>query len=47
MDKKELKLYETPACEVEELELEGMLCVSVEGLEEEDDVTGGNKDFWG
>ena len=44
MDKKELKFYEAPAAEVVDLELQGMLCVSgeVEGLEDKDDVTGGN-----
>ena len=46
MDKKELKLYEAPVCKVEELELQGMLCISggVEGLENQDDITGGNSD---
>ena len=28
MDKKELKFYEAPACEVVGLKLQGMLCVS-------------------
>ena len=28
MDKKELKFYEAPACEVVELKMQGMLCVS-------------------
>jgi len=42
MDKKELKFYDAPACEVVELKLQGMLCgstnaenVEVEPLEEE------------
>ncbi len=30
MDKKELKFYEAPACDVVELELQGMLCASTE-----------------
>jgi len=28
MNKKELKFYEAPACEVMELELQGILCAS-------------------
>jgi len=28
MDKKELKFYEVPACEVVELKIQGMLCAS-------------------
>jgi len=28
MDKKELKFYDAPACEVVELKLQGMLCES-------------------
>ena len=28
MDKKELKFYESPACEVVELNVEGFLCAS-------------------
>ena len=28
MDKKELKFYEAPACEVVELKLQGVLCAS-------------------
>ena len=49
MDKKELKLYEAPACEVVELELQGMLCISgeVEGIENQDDITGGNSGLFG
>ena len=44
MDKKELKFYEAPACEVVELDLQGMLCASkidVEGVDDED-LGGGN-----
>ena len=40
MDKKELKFYEAPACDVMELKLQGMLCVSgePEDVKDEDDV---------
>lgn len=38
MDKKELKFYEAPACEVVEMKLQGVLCGSG------DDVPGGNED---
>lgn len=45
MDKKELKFYEAPATEVVELKLEGFLCASkIEGVDDPDDITGGNKD---
>ena len=45
MDKKELKFYESPACEAVELKLEGMLCASkIEGVENPEDITGGNND---
>ena len=49
MDKKELKFYEAPAYEEVEMELQGVLCASgdVEGVEDPDDITGGNKDLWG
>jgi hypothetical protein len=49
MEKKILKFYETPAVEIIEAELEGFLCASgdVEGVEDSDDITGGNKDMWG
>ena len=30
MDKKELKFYEAPACEVVELKMQGVLCGSIE-----------------
>ena len=43
MDKKELKFYESPAYEVLELQLQGMLCGSpVEGVDDPGDITGGN-----
>ena len=46
MDKKELKFYEAPACDVVELKLQGVLCGSgdVEGVEDPGDITGGNED---
>jgi hypothetical protein len=31
MNKKELKFYETPTCEVEEMDLQGILCASPTG----------------
>ena len=45
MDKKELKIYEAPAAEVVELKLEGFLCASgdVEGVDDQNDITGGNE----
>ena len=45
MDKKELKFYEAPATEVVELKLEGFLCASggVEGVDDQNDITGGNE----
>ncbi len=44
MDKKELKFYETPTAEVVEMKLQGVLCASggVEGVDDPDDITGGN-----
>lgn len=43
MDKKQLKFYEVPACEVMELNLEHFICASqIEGVENVDDLTGGN-----
>ncbi len=39
MDKKELKFYEAPACDVVELKLQGFLCAS-----DPDDVVDGNED---
>ena len=49
MDKKELKFYEAPACEVVELNASVALLAgsTVEGVEDPDDITGGNKDMWG
>ena len=45
MDKKELKFYEAPATEVVELKLEGFLCASkIDGVENPEDITGGNND---
>ena len=46
MDKKELKFYAAPACEVVELQLQGVLCASgdVEGVDNQDDLNGGNDD---
>ena len=38
MDKKELKFYDAPACEVVELKIQGMLCVSA-------GTTGGTDDI--
>ena len=44
MDKKELKFYEAPAAEVVELKLEGFLCASdVQGVDDQNDITGGNE----
>ena len=47
MDKKVLKMYETPAVEIVELEVEGFLCASVEGVDNPDDITGGNDGLFG
>ena len=46
MDKKELKFYAAPAGEVVELQLQGVLCASgdVEGVDNQDDLNGGNDD---
>ena len=46
MEKKILKWYEAPACEVIETELEGFLCGSgdIEGVEDPSDLNGGNDD---
>ena len=41
MDKKELKFYETPACEVLELKLQGMLCVSGDQINPGEGESGG------
>jgi hypothetical protein len=47
MNKKELKFYETPSCEVVELNASVALLAgsTTEGLEDEGDVTGGNGDI--
>ena len=43
MDKKELKFYEAPACEVVELKVESQLLAgSIQGVENPDDLNGGN-----
>ena len=46
MDKKELKFYESPAYEVVELEVASALLagspVNVEGVDNPEDITGGN-----
>ena len=46
MDKKELKFYEAPACEVVELKLQGPLldASQIEGVSDPNDITGGNND---
>ena len=36
MDKKELKFYEAPACEVVELKMSGVLCGSAKNVDVED-----------
>ena len=38
MDKKELKFYEAPACEVVELKLQGILCASQDDVPDEEEV---------
>ena len=47
MDKKELKFYEAPACEVVELNVVSTLLAgsTTEGVEDEGDITGGNGDI--
>ena len=49
MDKKELKFYEAPAIEVLELESDVVLLAesNVEGVDDPDDITGGNQGLWG
>ena len=44
MDKKELKFYEAPACEVVELNASVALLAgsNIEGVENQDDLNGGN-----
>lgn len=46
MDKKELNFYEAPACEVVELQMQGVLCASgdIEGVDDQSDLNGGNDD---
>ena len=47
MDKKELKFYEAPACEVVELNAHVALLAgsTTEGVDDEGDITGGNGDI--
>ena len=48
MDKKVLKMYETPEVEIVELEVEAQLLAgSVEGVDDPNDITGGNDDLFG
>ena len=48
MDKKELKFYEAPAAEVVELNVSfALMAGSIEGLDDPNDITGGNKNKWG
>ena len=44
MDKKELKFYEAPACEVVEVEVSVALLAGskIEGVDDENDLNGGN-----
>ena len=44
MDKKDFKFYEAPACEVVELKASTALLAgsNVEGVDNQDDITGGN-----
>ena len=46
MDKKELKFYEVPACEVVEVEVSVALLAGskIDGVEDENDLNGGNDD---
>ena len=46
MDKKELKFYESPAAELVEMEVEVSLLAGsdVEGVDDQDDLNGGNDD---
>lgn len=45
MDKKELKFYESPAAELVEMEVEvSLLAGSIEGVDDEGDLNGGNDD---
>ena len=40
--KKDLKFYVAPSQEVVELKMEGILCTSIEGVDNIDDLNGGN-----
>ena len=42
MDKKELKFYDAPACEVVELKLQGVLCASGDPENVESEGMGGD-----
>lgn len=45
MDKKELKFYEAPAAEVVELNVSvALMAGSVQGVDNPNDITGGNED---
>jgi len=47
MEKKVLEMYEAPACKAVELKVQSALLVGssgIDGLDEADDITGGNKD---
>ena len=45
MDKKELKFYEAPACDVVELNASlALLAGSIEGVDDPGDLNGGNDD---
>ena len=48
MNKKELKFYEAPACEVVELKASVALLAgsTIEGVDNEDDLNGGNDDLF-
>ena len=49
MDKKELKFYAPPTCEVVELNVSVAILAGsrIEGLDNPDDITGGNQGKWG
>ena len=46
MDKKELKFYEAPACDVVELNVNAQLMAGspIQGVDNQDDLNGGNDD---
>ena len=48
MEKKELKFYEAPEMEVLSMNVEGFFCASgdIEGVENQDDLNGGNDDLF-